>query len=72
MFLKELLWSLNLDHLGINTIRVYMPIDEVSVLDKIAAAGIKVITSFGYNQEGRYDMVTGSYLEYVNKYKLIW
>ena len=62
---------------GINTIRVYMPIDEVSVLDKIAAAGIKVITSFGYNQEGRYDMVTGSYLDYVNKYKnhkaiLLW
>lgn len=62
---------------GVNTIRVYMPIAEVLVLDKIAAAGIKVITSFGYNQEGRYDIVTGSYLDYVNTYKnhkaiLLW
>mgnify|MGYP001416785726 FL=1 len=54
---------------GINTIRVYKPIDEVSVLDKIAAAGIKVITSFGYNQEGYFDILTGSYLDYVNTYK---
>jgi len=54
---------------GINTIRVYKPIDEVSVLDKIAAAGIKVITSFGYNQEGHFDILTGSYLDYVNTYK---
>lgn len=54
---------------GINTIRVYKPIGEVSVLDKIAAAGIKVITSFGYNQEGHFDILTGSYLDYVNTYK---
>ena len=62
---------------GINTIRVYSPIDDVSVLDKIAAAGIKVITSFGYNQDGYFDIVSGSYLDYVNSYKnhkaiLLW
>ena len=62
---------------GINTIRVYKPIGEVSVLDKIAAAGIKVITSFGYNQDGHFDIITGSYLDYVNTYKnhkaiLLW
>ena len=34
---------------GINTIRVYEPIDDMNVLDKIDAAGIKVIIGFGYN-----------------------
>ena len=62
---------------GINTMRVYKPIIEVAVLDKIAAAGIKVITSFGYNQDGHYDIVTGTYLDYINSYKnhkaiLLW
>jgi len=31
---------------GINTIRVYSPIDDKSVLDKIHTAGLKVIISF--------------------------
>lgn len=62
---------------GINTIRVYLPIEEVSVLDKIADAGIKVITSFGYNQGGKNDILSGSYLDYINKFKnhksiLLW
>lgn len=54
---------------GINTIRVYEPIDDMNVLDKIDAAGIKVIIGFGYNQEGFYDIVSGSFIDYVNKYK---
>ena len=62
---------------GVNTIRVYKPIKEEAVLDKIAAAGIKIITSFGYNQQGDFDILSGSYLEYVNTYKnhkaiLLW
>ena len=28
-----------------------------------------MITSFGYNQEGHFDILTGSYLDYVNTYK---
>lgn len=54
---------------GINTIRVYAPIDDITVLDEIHAAGIKVIIGFGYNQNGFYDIFSGSFLEYVNKYK---
>jgi hypothetical protein len=54
---------------GINTIRVYAPIDNVNVLDKIDAAGLKVIIGIGYNQDGFYDMVSGSFIDYVNKYK---
>ena len=62
---------------GVNTIRVYKPIDDIVVLDKIAAAGIKVITNFGYNQDGYFDLITGSYLDYVKRYKdhkamLLW
>jgi len=55
---------------GINTIRVYAPIDDVNVLDKIDEAGLKVIIGFGYNDKReRYDIVSGTYLEYVKKYK---
>lgn len=54
---------------GINTIRVYAPIDNKEVLDKINAAGLKVIVGFGYNQNGVYDILSGSYIEYVKKYK---
>lgn len=54
---------------GINTIRVYSPIDDKSVLDKIHIAGLKVIISFGYNQGGYYDMLSGSFIDYVNTYK---
>ena len=62
---------------GINTIRVYAPIDDMEVLDKIDAAGLKLIVSFGYNQKGVYDILSGTFLDYIMKYKdhnsiLIW
>ena len=62
---------------GINTIRIYAPIDDIEVLDKIDAAGLKLIVSFGYNQNGVYDILSGTFLDYIMKYKdhnsiLIW
>jgi hypothetical protein len=54
---------------GINTIRVYEPIDDINVLDKLASAGIKVVISFGYNQKGKFDIVSGTFINYVRKYK---
>ena len=53
---------------GINTIRVYEPIDDIDVLDKINSAGLKVIIGFGYNQNGNYDILSGSFIDYVKKY----
>jgi len=62
---------------GINTIRVYSPIDDQAVLDEIDAAGIKVIMGFGYNQDGNFDILSGSFINYINTYKnhnaiLLW
>jgi len=54
---------------GINTIRVYEPIDDKEVLDKLYQAGMKLIVGFGYNQEGVYDIESGTVLDYVKKYK---
>jgi beta-galactosidase/beta-glucuronidase len=54
---------------GINTIRVYAPIEEKEVLDQIHAAGIKVIIGFGYNQGGKNDILSGTFTEYVNRFK---
>lgn len=54
---------------GINVVRVYVPIAEEEVLDKFAQRGMKVITSFGYNQDSIFDLISGTYLDYVNKYK---
>ena len=54
---------------GINTIRVYEPIREKKVLDRINRAGIKIIMGFGYDQGGVYDIKSGSYIDYVNQYK---
>ena len=54
---------------GINTIRVYEPISEKSVLDKIAVSGIKVIIGFGYNQGGVFDILSGTFIDYVNQFK---
>ena len=62
---------------GINTIRVYSPITEEDVLNKIDSAGLKVIIGFGYNQGGNLDILSGSFIDYVKKYKnhnaiLLW
>ena len=62
---------------GINTIRVYAPIHDKAVLDEIHKAGIKVIIGFGYNQGGNFDILSGTFIDYVNKYKnhkaiLLW
>lgn len=54
---------------GINAIRVYSPVDDPDVLDQIHEAGIWLIVGFGYNQSGYYDILSGSLLEYVEKYK---
>jgi len=54
---------------GINTIRVYEPIDQIEVLNKIEQVGIKVIISFGFNQDGFYDIFSGTFIDYINKYK---
>ncbi len=54
---------------GINTIRVYSPIDDKAVLDEIAASGIKLIVGFGYNQDGHYDILSGSFKDYITKFK---
>jgi hypothetical protein len=54
---------------GINTIRVYEPIDNTQVLDELHNAGIKVVISFGYNQKGRFDIVSGTFINYIRKYK---
>ena len=62
---------------GINTIRVYEPIDDKAVLDEIHEAGIKLIIGFGYDQDGNFDISSGTFIDYVNKYKdheaiLLW
>ena len=54
---------------GINTIRVYEPILEKKVLDDINAAGLKVIIGFGFNQNGNFDILSGTFIDYVNSYK---
>lgn len=54
---------------GINTIRLYSPIEDQQVLDEIDEAGIKVIIGFGYNQEGYFDILSGSFIDYIEKYK---
>jgi beta-galactosidase/beta-glucuronidase len=54
---------------GINTIRVYSPIEEKEVLDQIHAAGLKVIIGFGYNQGGKNDILSGTFADYVKRFK---
>lgn len=54
---------------GINTIRVYSPVDDQQVLDEIHEAGIKVIIGFGYNQNGYFDILSGTFIDYINNYK---
>jgi len=55
---------------GINTIRVYTPIEEKEVLDKIDKAGLKVIIGFGYNNaKDVYTIQSGNYRDYIKAYK---
>ena len=54
---------------GVNTIRIYSPIDDQAVLDEVHAAGLKLIIGFGFNQGGYYDIWSGSFTNYINKYK---
>lgn len=55
---------------GINTIRVYEPIQDINVLDKIDAAGLKVIIGFGYSDpKDIYNIHSGNFINYVNSYK---
>jgi hypothetical protein len=54
---------------GINTIRVYSPIEEKEVLDQLSASGIKVIMGFGYNQGGKNDILSGTFINYIESYK---
>ena len=54
---------------GINTIRVYEPIDNEVVLDEINKAGFKIVVGFGYDQGGVYDILSDTYIDYVEKYK---
>jgi hypothetical protein len=54
---------------NINTIRTYSPIANTGVLDKFAANGIKVIIGFGYNTNGNYDILSGTFVNYINAYK---
>jgi hypothetical protein len=54
---------------GVNTLRLYQPVDDVNVLDAINEAGMKAIISFGYNQEGLFDILSGSFADYIEKYK---
>ena len=54
---------------GINTIRVYSPITEKAVLDQIHEAGLKVIIGFGYNQDGKFDILSGTFADYVKTWK---
>ena len=56
---------------GISVIRVYMPIQDKAILDKIAERGMRLITGFGYNQDSIYDIVSGTYLNYVKNTKII-
>jgi len=55
--------------MGVNTIRVYEPIASKSVLDQISQAGLSVIIGFGYNQNGVYDLESGTYLDYIKALK---
>jgi len=54
---------------GINTIRIYEPIADEKVLNQIAASGLKVIIGFGYNQDGKYDIRSGTFIDYIENYK---
>ena len=54
---------------GINTIRVYTPINNRAVLNEIHEAGMKIVIGFGYDQDGFFDIKSGSFIDYVKTYK---
>lgn len=54
---------------GIDIIRVYEPIEDDSIMDFIAGQNMKIIVGIGYNQRGKNDLISGTYLDYVSKYK---
>ena len=63
--------------MGVNTIRVYEPIASEEVLDAISDAGLSVIMGFGYDQDGVFDLKSGTYIDYVQAFKshpaiLLW
>lgn len=58
-----------MQEVGVNVVRVYIPIVEKAILDKFAEREMKVITSFGYNQDSTYDLYSGTYLDYVKTFK---
>lgn len=54
---------------GINTIRLYAPVPEREVLDQVYKAGMKIIMGFGYNQGGTFDILSGTFIDYVDQFK---
>jgi hypothetical protein len=54
---------------GINTIRLYAPVAEREILDQVHQAGLKIIMGFGYNQGGTFDMLSGTFIDYVDQFK---
>ena len=43
----------------------------LEILDKIDKAGIKIIIGFGYNQDGYYDILSGSFTQLLKNIKII-
>ena len=48
---------------------MYGPNIDKPVLDEIDQAGLKVIIGFGYDQGGENDILSGSFINYVNTFK---
>ncbi len=55
---------------GINTVRIYSPVDDIKVLDTFNNAGVKIIVGFGYNQQKYFDILSGPFIDYIKKYKI--
>ncbi len=56
---------------GINTVRIYVPIDNENFYDKLNTAGMKVIVGIpSYDDTKKYsDITSKSYLTFIEKYK---
>lgn len=61
-----------MEELGINTVRVYYPIQDKRILDLFANSGIRIIMGIPYYDD-RYnpgpDVRSGTYLPYIKKFK---